>query len=111
MQIKYQDKIIIVGAIYIPPESSPEYQLLVVRIESLQVTNKKAKFIVMEDFNLPNVNWRCEDGVCLPEGLTNVSAEILLGGILRMELSQCHTCQKHFWKATGLGVLRFYYTG
>lgn len=55
-RINFYGKSIFLGAVYRPPNSSPEY-LEIMHDYIAQHTNSRSKIILCGDFNLPGINW------------------------------------------------------
>jgi len=50
--------ILIVGCVYIPPLSPITlYEQFFIAVNELFISNPKAKFVLLGDFNLPSLNW------------------------------------------------------
>lgn len=89
VRVSFECAVIIIGIIYIPPNSQLSvFEDLVSTMENIRRNYKNAKLMVIGDFNLPNVEWVMEDGHLTPAALGSGTDEFLLTSMYYLELQQ-----------------------
>ena len=89
IQVRMPRVNLVVGCVYFPPASQLEaYQRFCDTAERLRNKYDESNFILMGDFNLPNVNWLAEEDVMVPQHIGGNTAEVLIECMFFLELHQ-----------------------
>lgn len=92
IELRFAETKMIVGCLYIPPNSSPEsYQSFCNTCESLRNKYDHHKFLIYGDFNLPTIEWYMEDSSLIPKMPKNSCAEIVIDSMFFLELEQINS--------------------
>lgn len=82
IKITFKSCSLIIGSVYIPPRSDIEYYVIHNNeIDNIMCNNSNSKFLIIGDYNLPNIKWVSTYNYATPNllNLSNVDSNILAG--------------------------------